>query len=126
MVALPFASEGLAGLAGVAVVLGDPQRAGRLSGAATAHRCKRPQDRLDVSLRALYFDPARSELSAAAWDAAVRDGASLSVEDAIAFALEGPGTELCTRVAPQDRPTAVGGRVRHVASGDISRNGEDV
>jgi hypothetical protein len=67
-----------------------------------------------VRLRALYFVPARSELGAATWDAAVSDGASLSVDDAIAYALEGQGTVTSTRFALHDRPTAVGDRVRHV------------
>jgi hypothetical protein len=87
LVALPFASEGLAGLAAVAAVRDELDRAARLYGAGGAHRYGQPQDPVDVRLHARYFEPARNRHGADAWDAAAREGAALSFEDAIAYAL---------------------------------------
>ena len=86
---LPFASEGLLGLAAVAAVRGDVDRAARLVGAAAAHRTA-PEDPVDARLDATFFEPARTRYGADAWDAAARDGSALSFEDAIAYALEEP------------------------------------
>jgi len=88
LVALPFASEGLAGLAAVATVDGDDDRAARLVGAAAEHRYGQPTDPVDARLRATFFDPARTRHGAGAWDATARGGSALSFEDAIAYALE--------------------------------------
>jgi hypothetical protein len=90
LVVLPFASEGLAGLAAIAAVASDLDRAARLVGAAGAHRYGEPEDAVDERLHATYFTPARSRHGPDAWDAAVREGAALSFEDAIAYALEDP------------------------------------
>jgi hypothetical protein len=87
LVVLPFATEGLLGLAGVAVLRGDVDRSARLVGAAAAHRCE-PEDPVDARLHAAFFEPARTRCGPDAWDAAVRDGGVLSFEDAIAYALE--------------------------------------
>jgi predicted ATPase/DNA-binding SARP family transcriptional activator len=89
LVALPFATEGLLGLAGVAAVRGDIERAARLVGAAAAHRCE-PEDPVEARLHAAFFEPARTRQGAEVWDAAARDGATLSFEDAIAYALQEP------------------------------------
>ena len=87
IVALPFASEGLAGLAAVAAVRDELDRAARLCGASCAHRYGKPEDPVDARLHATYFEPARSRHGTDAWDAAGREGAALSFEDAIAYAL---------------------------------------
>jgi predicted ATPase/class 3 adenylate cyclase len=85
---LPYAYEGLLGLAAVAAVDGDLQRAARLTGAATAHRHGAPHTPVDDRLDAAFFTDARTRYGAHAWDATTRDGAALSFEDAIAYALE--------------------------------------
>jgi hypothetical protein len=90
LVYLPFAAEGLAGLAGVSTVRGDDHRAARLVGAATAHRYGQPRDPVDARLDATFFKPARTRHGADTWDAAAREGSVLSFADAIAYALEEP------------------------------------
>jgi hypothetical protein len=90
LVVRPIASEGLLGLAAVGAVHGDDHRAARLVGAATAHRYDEPQEAVDARLDALFFEAARTRCGADTWDAAVREGATLSFEDAIAYALEQP------------------------------------
>jgi hypothetical protein len=87
------ASEGLRGLAAVAVSQGDLPRAARLVGAAATHTYERldgdaVQSRLDTAV----FQPARRHHGEAAWDAASREGAALSLRDALAYALEEPGS----------------------------------
>ena len=47
-----------------------------------------PQDVVEARLDAAFFDAARTRFGADAWEAAGRDGAALSFEDAIAYALE--------------------------------------
>ena len=56
LVARPFATEGLLGLAGVAVVRGDVDRAARLVGAAEALRSE-PGDAVHARLDATFFEP---------------------------------------------------------------------
>jgi tetratricopeptide (TPR) repeat protein len=90
LVVLPFASEGLKGLAAVAAVRGQDHRAARLVGAATEDRLDRAEDPVETRLHVEFFDPARTRHGADAWDAAVRDGATLSFEEAVAYALEEP------------------------------------
>jgi predicted ATPase/DNA-binding SARP family transcriptional activator len=90
LVVLPHASEGLQGLGAVAVVRGDDQRAARLLGAAAEDRRDRPEDPVDARLDTEFFEPARTRHGADAWDAAVRDGGTLSFDDAIAYALQEP------------------------------------
>jgi hypothetical protein len=89
-VILPFASEGLGGLAAVAAVHDDLHRSARLYGAAVAHRYGQPEDAVDARLEATFFTPARARCTADAWHATAREGAALSFEDAIAYALEEP------------------------------------
>ena len=89
LVALPFATEALLGLAGVAALRGDIERAARLVGAADTHRCE-PEDPVEARLDAAFFEPARTRHGAEVWDAAARDGGTLSFEDAIAYALQEP------------------------------------
>jgi len=88
MVVRPVAFEGLRGLAAVAVAEGDDKRAATLVGAAGAHRYDQAENPVEARLDETFFDPARARCGARAWDAAARDGSTLSFEDAIAYALE--------------------------------------
>jgi predicted ATPase/DNA-binding SARP family transcriptional activator len=88
LIALPIASEGLLGLAAVAVVDGELSHAARLRGAAAAHDYGQQQDEVEARLEAAFFATARTRHGADAWDAAVREGARLSFDDAIAYALD--------------------------------------
>ncbi|MGZ6637312.1 MAG: ATP-binding protein, partial [Solirubrobacteraceae bacterium] len=94
LVARPYDIESLRGLAAVAAVRGDVDRAARLVGAAAAHRYGQPKDPIDARLDATFFDPARRVHRVDRWNAAARDGGSLSFEDAIAYALEEPPTQI--------------------------------
>jgi tetratricopeptide (TPR) repeat protein len=86
------ASEGLKGLAAVAAVRNDAQRAARLAGAAATQRDDAPQDEVEARLDAAFIQPARTRHGTEPWDAAARDGSTLSLEDAIAYALQEPRT----------------------------------
>ncbi len=88
MVVRPVAFEGLRGLAAVAVVRGDDKRAAALVGAAEAHRYEKAEDPVEGRLDATFFEPARTRCGIDAWDAAAREGSTLSFEGAIAYALE--------------------------------------
>jgi hypothetical protein len=87
LVARPFATEALRGLAGVACVDGDLERAARLAGAATALRCGQ-EDPVDARIQSLFFDAARARVGTRAWDAAAREGAALSFVAAVAYGLQ--------------------------------------
>ena len=89
LVALPIACEGLLGLAAVAVVDADLSHAARLRGAAAAHGYEQ-QDDVEARLEAAFFATARTRHGADAWDTTVREGAQLSFENAIAYALNQP------------------------------------
>jgi predicted ATPase/DNA-binding SARP family transcriptional activator len=82
-----FAHEALLGLAAVASAHGDNRRAALLAGAADAHREDGPKDELETKLEADFLAPARRRHGAIDWDAAVRDGHALSLENAIEYAL---------------------------------------
>jgi hypothetical protein len=99
MVVRPVAFEGLRGLAAVAVTDGDDTRAATLVGAADAHRYEQAEDPVEARLDETFFDPARARCGARAWDAAARDGGTLSFEDAIAYALEEPPAQMRQRQA---------------------------
>jgi predicted ATPase/DNA-binding SARP family transcriptional activator len=99
MVVRPVVFEGLRGLAAVAVVHGDDTRAATLVGAADAHRYDQPEDPVEVRLDETFFDPARARCGAGAWDAAAREGSTLSFEDAIAYALGEPPAQIRQREA---------------------------
>jgi predicted ATPase/DNA-binding SARP family transcriptional activator len=94
LVARPFVFEGLRGLAAVAAVDGDLHRAARLAGAAAMHLYGQPQDAVDDRLDAAFFEASRARCGARAWDAAARDGSTLSFEDAIAYALDEPPAQM--------------------------------
>ena len=83
-------SEGLLGLAAVAAVRSDDDRAARLSGAAAAHRYRQTENPVDRKLDATFLQPARARRGPGEWDAAARDGGTLTFEDAIVYALEEP------------------------------------
>jgi hypothetical protein len=87
LIALTIASEGLLGLAAVAVVDADLSHAARLRGAAAAHNYE-SQDDVEARLEETFFATARTRHGADAWDAAVQEGAQLSFDDAIAYALD--------------------------------------
>ena len=91
LVVLPVASEGLVGLAAVAAIDDDLDRAARLAGAAAAHRYGEPDDPVDDQAardlpRARPHPPRRRRLGRRR-----REGAALSFEDAIAYALDSAG-----------------------------------
>jgi predicted ATPase len=88
LVVRPMASEGLRGLAAVAAIRGDVHRAARLVGAAAAHQHGDLGYPVDARLDAAFFELARAHCGDDAWDAAAREGAGLSFDDAIAHALE--------------------------------------
>jgi predicted ATPase/class 3 adenylate cyclase len=90
MVVRPVAFEGLRGLAAVAVVDGDDERAATLVGAADAHRYDRAEDPIEARLDETFFEPARTRCGSDTWNAAAREGSVLSFEDAIAYALDEP------------------------------------
>jgi hypothetical protein len=85
--------EGLSGLAAVAAVSGDDERAATLVGAADAHRYDKAGDPVLARLEAAFFEPARARCGHDPWGAATRRGSALSFEDAIAYALAGPPAE---------------------------------
>jgi predicted ATPase/DNA-binding SARP family transcriptional activator len=103
--ALLYVADGLIGLAAVAAIRDDMHRAARLTGAAAAHRYGEPQDPVEARLHTTLFEPARTRCGTHAWDAAVRDGATLSLKDAIAYALEEPPAHTPNRAS--DRPVPV-------------------
>ena len=83
IVVRPVAFEGLRGLAAVAAVTGDDERATTLVAAADAHRYDNPPDPLEARLEAAFFAPLRARRQSDAWNA----GAALTFEAAIAYAL---------------------------------------
>ena len=90
LVAQPLAAEALLGLAAIEADHGDAVRAAQLVGAATAHRDLVSEDTVADRISAGRFEHACIQCSADTWDAAVREGATLSIEEAIAYALEEP------------------------------------
>jgi predicted ATPase/DNA-binding SARP family transcriptional activator len=91
LVAPIFAFEGLFGLAAVAAARNHAHRAARLAGAAATLRDDAQPYEVEARVERAFMHPARSHHGTAAWDAAARDGANLSLEDAIAYALHEPG-----------------------------------
>jgi hypothetical protein len=90
LVVHPFAYEGLSGLAAVAATRGNTDRAARLAGAADALHHGAPYAPVEDRLDAIFFEAARASCGADAWNAAADEGAALSFDDAIAFALQEP------------------------------------
>jgi predicted ATPase/class 3 adenylate cyclase len=88
LVVQPFAREGLMGLAALATLGGDDDRAARLLGAAEAFRYGDPVDEVQQRLATVFFEPARARHGPDAWDAAAREGNALSFAEAVAYGLE--------------------------------------
>jgi len=88
LVLRPIASEGFLGLAALAAADGNAPRAARLRGAAQSHTFDNQQEDVVRRVEARFLDAARASAGADAWDRAAREGAALSFEDAIAYALE--------------------------------------
>jgi hypothetical protein len=74
LVVPPAASEALTGLAAVAAVDNELERAARLAGAAATHRHGEPHDPVDARVDATLLEPAWTRFGADAWDAALRKG----------------------------------------------------
>jgi predicted ATPase/DNA-binding SARP family transcriptional activator len=104
LVVSPAASGALTGLAAVAALDNELERAARLAGAAAAHRHGEPQDPVDARLDATILEPARTRCGADAWDAALREGTALSFEDAIAYALDEPNPQAANPATAPSTP----------------------
>jgi len=96
-------AEFLEGLAEVAGALGHDLRAARLWGAAEALR-----EALDWSwwtaeriLHQPLLDATRSRLDDASWEAAFTEGRAMTLEEAVAYALSGGGTDPSATPAPE-------------------------
>jgi predicted ATPase/DNA-binding SARP family transcriptional activator len=79
-------SQGLAGLAAIAVQQGNDERAARLVGAATATGHIDDPD-VVAQLDTRFFSAARARHGASAWDQARASGAEMTLEQALAIAL---------------------------------------
>jgi tetratricopeptide (TPR) repeat protein len=88
LVVRPFAFEGLSGLAAVAATRGETDRAARLAGAAGVLHYGAPYAVVEDRLDAAFFEAARASCGADAWNVAADEGAALSFDDAIAYALQ--------------------------------------
>lgn len=82
------ADEGLAGLAAVAAQRGSDERAARLLGAAHCLGYAQYDPAMRARLDADFHAPARIWLEATAWQRAWREGEAMTLERAIAYALE--------------------------------------
>jgi hypothetical protein len=71
-----------------------------LVGAAAAHRYGYREDSVQAKLTATFFRPARTRYGSAPWDAAAHEGRALSLEDAIAYALEEPRARISAHREP--------------------------
>ena len=89
MAVVTFATEGLEGLAAVAAAREELERTARLYGAAGAQRHGEPSYPVEERMWQLIFEPAQGRLGDEKWDAGVRDGAAMSHDDAVAYALAG-------------------------------------
>jgi predicted ATPase/DNA-binding SARP family transcriptional activator len=87
------AAEGLSGLAAIVSRRGDPERAARLLGAASAAGPWDGDADVAAHLDAQFFAPARAQHGARRWDETYAKGAQMSFEEGIAFALD-PGAPL--------------------------------
>jgi len=86
LVLVAHTSVALNGLAAVAALQGQPERAAQLAGAAAAYGdgdCV-----VGRRLEATFLEPARTRWGPEAWDAAAREGHAFSVQDATRYALE--------------------------------------
>jgi predicted ATPase/class 3 adenylate cyclase len=88
LVVQPFAQEALMGLAAIATIDADDDRAARLRGAAETFRYGDPIDEVRQRLATVFFEPARGRHGADAWDAAAAEGGALTFAEAVAYGLE--------------------------------------
>jgi hypothetical protein len=92
LVYLSYALEALQGLAAVAAAEdADVQRVARLAGAADAHRYGAPVFAVEARVDATFIEPIRSRIDPDAWNVAFQQGAAMSFQQAIAYALEETG-----------------------------------
>ena len=77
--------------------MGTLLRAARLKGAAQSHTFDNQQDDIVRRVEAGFLNAARASAGADAWDRSVLEGAALSFEDAIAYALEDRPVDLARR-----------------------------
>ena len=84
----------LEGLGAVAAAAQQPGRAGRLWGAAAAVRdaLDDPLQSMDAAIYERWLAPARADVGDGSWQAAVAEGRAMSLEQAIAYALEETAT----------------------------------
>ena len=90
LVVPPFASEGILELAALAAVRGAVRRAARLVGAAAAHRYVEPEDPTEPDCAQRSSGPHAHATGPTPGTSPPAHGGVLSIEDAIAYALEGP------------------------------------
>jgi predicted ATPase/DNA-binding SARP family transcriptional activator len=103
------ADEGLIGLAAIAAREGQPERAARLLGAARALGYPPAGDQpIDDRLEQGYFAAARAAYGEVAWQHAQQLGATLSYDQAIAYALEPTTERPAQQAGTQNRTAAVG------------------
>jgi predicted ATPase/class 3 adenylate cyclase len=92
----------LEGMANLAAALGDEARAARLWGAleSALQAIGASWTPDDLAQDAPYLDAARSRLGEAAWEAALAEGKNMTLEEAIAYALEEAGAGSRTGETP--------------------------
>ena len=95
--------ETLEGIAGLAGVRGEDYRAARLWGAAQAWREATGAQLADAdrALNQPHLDAARSRLGDATWEELLAEGRSMTLERAMAYALEGSDGARSARVAEE-------------------------
>jgi tetratricopeptide (TPR) repeat protein len=106
--------ECLAGFGAVRAARGQPRRAAVLFGAVTALRATFgapvwPGERLE---QGRHREMVRAALGAGAWDAALAEGKDMTLEDAIAYALEGTDTDECEPPRGAPAPAAAASNAR--------------
>jgi tetratricopeptide (TPR) repeat protein len=104
LVHLPYASEGLRGLAAVAALHGDPHRAARLVGASDTHRYGQAYEAMEARLETAFFEGARARCGADAWNAAADKGAALSFDDAYASRSHAHRSDRTAKPPPHAHP----------------------
>jgi hypothetical protein len=96
--------QALTGLAVVAALQEQPERAARLAGAVAARCGAASQPGVQRKLEAGFLEPARLRWGPDRWDAAVRQGAVLSLQEATVYALGSPPVR--DRHRPSTTPAA--------------------
>ena len=104
LVVSPVASEALTGLAAIATVENELERAARLAGAAAAHRHGHTDDAVVTRVDATILKAARTRCGADVWDAALQEGIALSLQDAIGYALDEPGPQAANPATAPSTP----------------------